>query len=97
MHRVNRVVEEYLYSAMEDFQIDIMIDQGPRARSVSIPLEPYTLVGATTENPSFELNNALLSRARVYVLQSLDQKHLVALLERALTDAAQGLAERAPA
>ena len=48
VHRVNRVVEEYLYSAMEDFQIDIMIDQGPRARSVSIPLEPYTLVGATT-------------------------------------------------
>ena len=48
VHRVNRVVEEYLYSAMEDYQIDIMIDQGPRARSVSIPLEPYTLVGATT-------------------------------------------------
>jgi len=48
VHRVNRVVEEYLYSAMEDYQIDIMIDQGPRARSVSIPLERYTLVGATT-------------------------------------------------
>ena len=48
VHRVNRVVEEYLYSAMEDFQIDIMIDQGPRARSVSLSLEPFTLVGATT-------------------------------------------------
>jgi len=48
IHRVNRVVEEYLYSAMEDFKIDIMIDQGPAARSVSIPLEPFTLVGATT-------------------------------------------------
>ena len=48
IHRVNRVVEEYLYSAMEDFRIDIMIDQGPRARSVALPLEPYTLVGATT-------------------------------------------------
>ncbi|MFC1526959.1 Holliday junction branch migration DNA helicase RuvB [Candidatus Latescibacterota bacterium] len=48
VHRVNRVVEEYLYSAMEDYQIDIMIDQGPRAQSVTIPLEPYTLVGATT-------------------------------------------------
>ena len=48
LHRVNRVVEEYLYSAMEDFKIDIMIDQGPAARSVSIPLEPFTLVGATT-------------------------------------------------
>jgi len=41
-------VEEYLYSAMEDFKIDIMIDQGPAARSVSIPLEPFTLIGATT-------------------------------------------------
>ena len=48
MHRVNRVVEEYLYSAMEDFRIDIIIDQGPAARSVSVPLEPFTLVGATT-------------------------------------------------
>jgi Holliday junction DNA helicase RuvB len=48
VHRVNRVVEEYLYSAMEDFKIDIMIDQGPAARSVSVPLEPFTLVGATT-------------------------------------------------
>ncbi len=48
IHRVNRVVEEYLYSAMEDFRIDIMIDQGPRARSVALHLEPYTLVGATT-------------------------------------------------
>ncbi len=47
-HRINRVVEEYLYSAMEDFKIDILIDQGPQARSVSIPLEPFTLVGATT-------------------------------------------------
>ena len=40
IHRVNRVVEEYLYSAMEDFKIDIIIDQGPAARSVSVPLEP---------------------------------------------------------
>ena len=48
VHRVNRVVEEYLYSAMEDFKIDIIIDQGPAARSVSIPLEPFTLIGATT-------------------------------------------------
>jgi holliday junction DNA helicase RuvB len=48
IHRVNRVVEEYLYSAMEDFRIDIMIEQGPAARSVSMPLEPFTLIGATT-------------------------------------------------
>ncbi len=48
IHRVNRVVEEYLYAAMEDFRIDIMIDQGPAARSVKLPLEPFTLIGATT-------------------------------------------------
>ena len=48
VHRVNRIVEEYLYSAMEDYKIDIMIDQGPAARSVSVPLEPFTLIGATT-------------------------------------------------
>ena len=48
VHRVNRTVEEYLYSAMEDFCIDIMIDQGPRARSVPLPLERFTLIGATT-------------------------------------------------
>ena len=54
-------------------------------------------VGATTENPSFELNNALLSRARVYVLQSLTAEQLVQLLKRALADTSQGLAETAPA
>ena len=48
VHRVNRTVEEYLYSAMEDYRIDIMIDQGPRARSVPLPLERFTLIGATT-------------------------------------------------
>jgi Holliday junction DNA helicase RuvB len=48
IHRLPRVVEEYLYSAMEDFRIDIMIDQGPNARSVSLSLPPFTLVGATT-------------------------------------------------
>lgn len=48
VHRMNRVVEEHLYSAMEDFTLDIMIDSGPSARSYQIPLEPFTLVGATT-------------------------------------------------
>ena len=48
VHRVNSVVEEYLYSAMEDFRIDIIIDKGPSARSVQLNLEPFTLVGATT-------------------------------------------------
>src|SRR5688500_18188995 len=48
IHRLNTVVEEYLYSAMEDYRIDIMIDTGPSARSVQITLQPFTLVGATT-------------------------------------------------
>lgn len=48
IHRLNNVVEEYLYSAMEDYRIDIMIDSGPNARSIQITLNPFTLVGATT-------------------------------------------------
>ncbi len=48
IHRLNTVVEEYLYSAMEDYRIDIMIDSGPNARSIQISLSPFTLVGATT-------------------------------------------------
>ncbi len=48
IHRLNTVVEEYLYSAMEDYRIDIMIDSGPNARSVQLSLNPFTLVGATT-------------------------------------------------
>ncbi len=48
IHRLNTVVEEYLYSAMEDFRIDIMIDSGPSARSIQITLNPFTLIGATT-------------------------------------------------
>jgi Holliday junction DNA helicase RuvB len=48
IHRLPRSVEEYLYSAMEDYVIDIMIDQGPNARSVRLPLQKFTLVGATT-------------------------------------------------
>jgi Holliday junction DNA helicase RuvB len=50
IHRLNPVVEEYLYSAMEDFRIDIMLDSGPSARSVQITLAPFTLVGATTRS-----------------------------------------------
>ena len=48
IHRINTTVEEYLYSAMEDYRIDILIDSGPNARTVRIDLEPFTLVGATT-------------------------------------------------
>jgi Holliday junction DNA helicase RuvB len=50
IHRLSPVIEEYLYSAMEDFKIDIMIDTGPNARSVQIQLSPFTLVGATTRS-----------------------------------------------
>jgi len=48
IHRLNNIVEEYLYSAMEDYSIDIMIDSGPSARSIQIEINPFTLVGATT-------------------------------------------------
>ena len=48
IHRLNSVVEEYMYSAMEDFQLEIMIDSGPSARSVQLNIEPFTLIGATT-------------------------------------------------
>ena len=50
IHRLSPVVEEYLYSAMEDFKIDIMIDKGPSARTIQIDLNPFTLVGATTRS-----------------------------------------------
>lgn len=50
IHRLSNVVEEYLYSAMEDYKIDIMIDTGPNARSVQINLNPFTLIGATTRS-----------------------------------------------
>lgn len=50
IHRLSPVVEEYLYAAMEDYKIDIMIDTGPNARSVELTLEPFTLIGATTRS-----------------------------------------------
>ena len=49
IHRINSVVEEYLYSAMEDYQIEILIDKGPNAKTVQLNIEPFTLVGATTK------------------------------------------------
>ena len=50
IHRLSPIVEEYLYSAMEDYKIDIMIESGPNARTVQINLEPFTLIGATTRS-----------------------------------------------
>jgi Holliday junction DNA helicase RuvB len=60
IHRLSTVVEEYLYAAMEDYRIDIMIDSGPNARSIQINLNPFTLIGATTR--SGLLTAPLLSR-----------------------------------
>jgi Holliday junction DNA helicase RuvB len=60
IHRLSTVVEEYLYAAMEDFKIDIMIDSGPSARSIQLTISPFTLVGATTR--SGLLTAPLLSR-----------------------------------
>src|SRR3546814_10770405 len=50
IHRLSPVVEEYLYTAMEDYKIDIMLETGPNARSVQITLNPFTLIGATTRS-----------------------------------------------
>src|SRR6478672_8074602 len=60
IHRLSTVVEEYLYAAMEDFRIDIMIDSGPNARSIQLNIHPFTLIGATTR--SGLLTAPLLSR-----------------------------------
>src|SRR3954453_124629 len=60
IHRLSNVVEEYLYAAMEDYRIDIMIDSGPNARSIQLNLNPFTLIGATTR--SGLLTAPLLSR-----------------------------------
>ena len=68
IHRLNTVVEEYLYSAMEDYRIDIMIDSGPNARSIQISLNPFTLIGATTR---MDLLTALM-RARFGINCHLD-------------------------
>src|SRR3712207_8614508 len=58
IHRLSPVVEEYLYSAMEDYRIDIMIDKGPSARSIQIDLNPFTLVGATTRSGMLKIGRA---------------------------------------
>src|SRR5574343_264338 len=81
IHRLSTVVEEYLYSAMEDFKIDIMIDSGPNARSVQINLNPFTLVGATTR--SGLLTAPLLSRFGIKSrLNYYDSKVLTRIVER---------------
>ena len=81
IHRLSPVVEEYLYSAMEDYRIDIMIDKGPGARSVQLALEPFTLVGATTR--SGLLTSPLRARFGINChLEYYDHKVLQRIVER---------------
>ncbi|MBO2525419.1 MAG: Holliday junction branch migration DNA helicase RuvB [Bacteroidetes bacterium] len=84
IHRLSPIVEEYLYSAMEDYRIDIMIDSGPNARSVQISLNPFTLVGATTR--SGLLTAPLRSRFGINLrLQYYDAETLSKILKRSAT------------
>jgi Holliday junction DNA helicase RuvB len=81
IHRLNPVVEEYLYSAMEDYRIDIMLDSGPNARSVQISLSPFTLVGATTR--SGMLTSPLRARFGISArLEYYDSKLLTTIVLR---------------
>lgn len=81
IHRLSPVVEEYLYSAMEDYRIDIMIDKGPAARSIQIDLNPFTLVGATTR--SGLLTAPLRARFGINMhLEYYDTKTLQTIVQR---------------
>ena len=81
IHRLSPEVEEYLYSAMEDYVIDIMIDKGPGARSVRISLNPFTLVGATTR--SGLLTAPLRARFGItFALEYYDTKELIRIIQR---------------
>ena len=101
IHRLSTVVEEYLYAAMEDFKIDIMIDTGPAARSIQLSLNPFTLVGATTR--SGLLTAPLLSRFGIKsrleyytqeVLQRIVMRSSGLLNVRVTSDAAMQIAGR---
>lgn len=101
IHRLNPIVEEYLYSAMEDFNIDIMLDSGPSARSVQISLSPFTLVGATTR--SGLLTAPLRARFGINArLEFYDSKLLTKIIKRSAnilqtkidTNAAEEIARR---
>lgn len=81
IHRLSPVVEEYLYSAMEDFQIDIMLDKGPSARSVQISLNNFTLIGATTR--SGLLTSPLRARFGItFHLEYYDHEILTGIIKR---------------
>jgi holliday junction DNA helicase RuvB len=81
IHRLNPIVEEYLYSAMEDYRIDIMLDSGPNARSVQIGLNPFTLIGATTR--AGLLTSPLRARFGINArLEYYDAKLLTGIVQR---------------
>jgi Holliday junction DNA helicase RuvB len=101
IHRLSPVVEEYLYSAMEDFVIDILIDSGPNARSIQISLNPFTLIGATTRSglltSPLRARFGINSRLEYYDAQTLTTiiERSASLLKIAITeDAAYQIASR---
>ena len=82
IHRLSPIVEEYLYSAMEDFKIDIVLDKGPSARSIQIELNPFTLIGATTR--SGLLTSPLRARFGIQcLLEYYDSEVLSRIIKRA--------------
>jgi len=84
IHRLSPVVEEFLYSAMEDYKIDIMIDSGPNARSIQLEIEPFTLIGATTR--SGLLTSPLRARFGINArLQYYDKALMKTIIERSST------------
>ena len=81
IHRLSPVVEEYLYSAMEDYRIDLMIDKGPSARSIQLDLNPFTLIGATTR--SGLLTSPLRARFGIkFLLEYYDAETLEMIIKR---------------
>jgi holliday junction DNA helicase RuvB len=101
IHRLSTVVEEYLYAAMEDYRIDIMIDSGPSARSIQLNLNPFTLIGATTRSGLLTApllsRFAIKSRLEYYsadILQKIIDRSANILNVRITSDAAREIAGR---
>jgi holliday junction DNA helicase RuvB len=101
IHRLSTVVEEYLYAAMEDYRIDIMIDSGPNARSIQLTLNPFTLIGATTRSGLLTApllsRFAIKSRLEYYtadILQKIIQRSASILGTKITSDAAGEIARR---
>jgi len=104
IHRLSTVVEEYLYAAMEDYRIDIMIDSGPSARSIQLTLNPFTLIGATTRSGLLTApllsRFAIKSRLEYYsaeTLQKIINRSATILGVRITSDAAREISARSRA